>query len=354
MKEYTNKNPVFSDSIQIIEEGVDYNHANTVNAATKQLLANELVLKDELVCNLIYIPEFTNSSSAGGTSFKNNHYTCSIPEESVEIWNGEISLNEGGYAFPASSDSADVFVDYQIDDDIVKVNIADGAVIPDGAVVTRYYLEKKEDASRLSADIQPMISPQKHPVLNYVPYTGNGKRLNVALSDVVAPTYNTPENRENLSSGEKIQIALGKVKKWFSDLRSGAFATISNNLVTTEEGYVLDARQGKALQDSIDNLSEDMSQTVKARYVFKDLLLAADSTYTNYTIDVPIGTSEIVVFSMDGNILWMGYNYRISSGYGGFKKIFGEAEITVPWNDSNGAIHFQLDKDCNRMAVISI
>lgn len=47
MKSYTNTEPEFSDSIMIIEEGVDVNHADTVNVATKQLLDNELVLKAE-------------------------------------------------------------------------------------------------------------------------------------------------------------------------------------------------------------------------------------------------------------------------------------------------------------------
>ena len=49
MKSYTNAKPKFSDSIMIIEEGVDVNHADTVNVATKQLLDNELVRKKVLV-----------------------------------------------------------------------------------------------------------------------------------------------------------------------------------------------------------------------------------------------------------------------------------------------------------------
>lgn len=55
MREYTNKSPEFSDTILIIEEGKDYNHADTVNVATKQLLDNELVQKniiDGLVHNV--------------------------------------------------------------------------------------------------------------------------------------------------------------------------------------------------------------------------------------------------------------------------------------------------------------
>lgn len=48
MKSYTNTNSTFSNSILIIEEGVDVNHADTVNVATKQLLENTLVLESRL------------------------------------------------------------------------------------------------------------------------------------------------------------------------------------------------------------------------------------------------------------------------------------------------------------------
>lgn len=47
MKSYTNTKPVFSESIMVIEENVDVNHADTVNTATEQLLDNTLVLKSE-------------------------------------------------------------------------------------------------------------------------------------------------------------------------------------------------------------------------------------------------------------------------------------------------------------------
>lgn len=48
MKSYTNTKPQFSDSIMIIEEGIDVNHADTVNVATEQLLDNDLVLKEDI------------------------------------------------------------------------------------------------------------------------------------------------------------------------------------------------------------------------------------------------------------------------------------------------------------------
>ena len=47
MKEYTNSSPVFSDTIQVLEEG-DPGHADNVNVTTKQLLDNDLSLKSAI------------------------------------------------------------------------------------------------------------------------------------------------------------------------------------------------------------------------------------------------------------------------------------------------------------------
>lgn len=50
MKEYTNKNPVFSESIRVTEVS-DPAHADNVNAAPKQLLQNTLANRD-LILNI--------------------------------------------------------------------------------------------------------------------------------------------------------------------------------------------------------------------------------------------------------------------------------------------------------------
>lgn len=42
-------------------------------------------------------------------------------------------------------------------------------------------------------------------------------------------------------------------------LKSGATSTVANNLTTTTDGYVLDARMGKSLQDSITTLNSTFS-----------------------------------------------------------------------------------------------
>jgi hypothetical protein len=54
MKDYRNDNPEFSDTIKIIEE-TDTNHADNVNAATRQLLQNTTSLKaDESTMNAMF------------------------------------------------------------------------------------------------------------------------------------------------------------------------------------------------------------------------------------------------------------------------------------------------------------
>lgn len=61
--------------------------------------------------------------------------------------------------------------------------------------------------------------------------------------------------RENINTGESTSTLFGKIKKWFSDLGAAAFQAVANNLTTTTEGSVLDARQGKVLGDAINQLN---------------------------------------------------------------------------------------------------
>ena len=60
--------------------------------------------------------------------------------------------------------------------------------------------------------------------------------------------------RSNFDSGDTLATGFGKIMKWFSDLKSAAFATLVNNDITTAEGYAADARIVKAHGDEIDAL----------------------------------------------------------------------------------------------------
>ena len=61
--------------------------------------------------------------------------------------------------------------------------------------------------------------------------------------------------------GETGKVLWGKVVKWFSDMAALVatklnVANVVNNLTTTASGYALDARQGKALNDSLKTITQ--------------------------------------------------------------------------------------------------
>lgn len=62
-------------------------------------------------------------------------------------------------------------------------------------------------------------------------------------------TFSQASSRTNINSGDSIDTLFGKIRKWFADLGTAAFQGVSNVLTQTSSGYVLDARQGKALDD---------------------------------------------------------------------------------------------------------
>lgn len=82
-----------------------------------------------------------------------------------------------------------------------------------------------------------------------------------AIKEVNTPTFTTAMSRANINSGESQSIIMGKVKKWLADLGTAAFCSVVNNLTTTAEGSVLDARQGKNLSDALTKLNTLMGNT---------------------------------------------------------------------------------------------
>ena len=82
-----------------------------------------------------------------------------------------------------------------------------------------------------------------------------------AIKEVNTPTFTQASARNNIASGETQSIIMGKIKKWFADLGTAAFCSVVNNLTTTAEGSVLDARQGKNLSDALTKLNTLMGST---------------------------------------------------------------------------------------------
>ncbi len=62
-------------------------------------------------------------------------------------------------------------------------------------------------------------------------------------------TFTMASTRTNLQSKDTLSTIAGKVSRWFADLGTAAFKGVSNTLGITADGYVLDARAGKTLND---------------------------------------------------------------------------------------------------------
>lgn len=121
MREYTNSSPVFSDAVQVLEEG-DPGHADNVNVTTKQLLDNDLRLKDAISkC------EKTALLPAGQTSAVFNFDPGSIIENSkIRI---EASVPDVNYeGITVEEDSITVTFEAQKKDIYVKVVVSDAVV----------------------------------------------------------------------------------------------------------------------------------------------------------------------------------------------------------------------------------
>lgn len=72
----------------------------------------------------------------------------------------------------------------------------------------------------------------------------------VVNADTAIP-FTMANTRENIKSNESFKIVLGKVMKFFNDLKAHAFESPIRNLTTTVTGKALDATMGKTLGDRV-------------------------------------------------------------------------------------------------------
>lgn len=113
-----------------------------------------------------------------------------------------------------------------------------------------------------------------------------GKRpLKTDPASDMTVAFTQASSRANLTTGEKLSVSLGKIKKFFADLKTVAFSgsyadlsnkptipsgaaasyAVANNDTTTAAGYVADARIVQTHGLEIDQLSSDLS-TAKTNF----------------------------------------------------------------------------------------
>lgn len=145
----------------------------------------------------------------------------------------------------------------------------------------------------------------------------------------VAIPFTQATTRENIKSSENFRIVLGKISKWFTDLKAAAFCSVVNNATTTVGGTVLDGRMGQTLQKNIDGLSEK-SLKILGVEVRKNLTIPTFASNnrpfldgTTFSKEYP--TAQFVVLEHTYNMDWVvvnvkgltkdkkGVNYQISN-----------------------------------------
>lgn len=117
---------------------------------------------------------------------------------------------------------------------------------------------------------------------------------------VTAPVFDEASERVNIQSGEQIGTLFGKIKKWFTDLGAAAFYGVANNLTTTVANMVLDARQGKALDDKISDLNRKFTN-----YQLTAWVTIPTGTYTGgqyrYTVSDSASAKELMFVIQHAN-----------------------------------------------------
>ena len=94
---------------------------------------------------------------------------------------------------------------------------------------------------------------------------------------------------------------MGKIKKWLADLGTAAFCSVVNNLTTTAEGGVLDARQGKNLSDALTKLNTLMGSTDISSIGGGTLTGAISELNSNRTISITIKESTNAIDIIKNN-----------------------------------------------------
>ena len=115
---------------------------------------------------------------------------------------------------------------------------------------------------KTSTNLKLLLPEGKDPV-NIADITGNFETLDTYLVDMQTAASDASKNtvvfsqasdRQNVASTESLSTLMGKICKWFADLKAAAFCTVANNETTTAEGVVLDARVGKKHGDQLGGL----------------------------------------------------------------------------------------------------
>lgn len=192
---------------------------------------------------------------------------------------------------------------------------------------------------KTSSNLRLKLPEGKDPV-NISDITENFETLDTYLekmqtrgSDASTNTviFASAATRNNIASTESLSTIMGKIVKWFSDLKAAAFKEVANNDTTTEDGYVADARIVKTHGDEIDAVKASVSTLSSQVSSFQT---GVDSLY-NKCVSLGVTPSAKTLEAVT-NALQSIYNSGYSKGNSaGYNEGVAAADARVNTNSAN-------------------
>lgn len=140
-------------------------------------------------------------------------------------------------------------------------------------------------------------------------------------NSLMNPKFTEAKERKNLTSGEKIHLMLGKISRFFSDMKAIAFSgsyndlvdkpkipTVLNNQTTTEEGYALDARQANPNIDG--TLAKQLSDLNGSLNSKKIPSFGIENIFTRNPFCIVNNGSDVISVQTDWDIDNGGYRVK--------------------------------------------
>ena len=191
---------------------------------------------------------------------------------------------------------------------------------------------------------------------------GLGSVPNVATNDQT-PTFSVASTRANIVSGEKLSVIMGKIMKFFSDLKAHAFKDLVNNLTTSTTGNALDASQGKLLQDEVDGINSNLSDietnlevdiynvndVIVGKYVIdKDCSTGTSTSWAYIPINVN-GLDKITISALGGSASWNKHYFN-----DGTTIPYNNADVTVEVPSTASILYVNVYKEHTDLNAIKI
>ena len=139
-------------------------------------------------------------------------------------------------------------------------------------------------------------------------------------------TFSEASARANINSGESLKTILGKIKKYFTDLKPHAFKAPANNFTTTDEATAAAAPTVKQLKEDYDALNSALSDFRNAEALHTETITEAKS----YVLDKNISDYKLIEIIMQyGTTNWITTRLFRASTLSQFPNIMDSAKTSI-------------------------